>query len=470
MQIVKTTKWDASLLFYCAVIGSSIFINTVMLYQANAYYFSILKFICVLFLLLTNRYKISLILFLIFYFTSINIYVDTISSINSFAKLKLVGPISLSQIFLLVFVILQFFGKNKIKISKFNSEILLYLSLFLIFGTLSGLVEVLNAKNFSWNSFQYYTVYFSMGLIFLLLSPLISKIDDLQIIIRSFAITSCIIPSITFLLGFEDLYSTTPVPILLAFTYVAPFIFLEKAQTKLDFILINIALLCLFYNLAQGGMGGKGILFILCFIILKIYLMNNKIKYILLIILLLISAILAPLVELLYKYENLKLFVYKLENVILLGKFALQPSNWHLIPNSPLIRLYELSIAVNYMLSDSKYLLFGMGFGGMFEDTKGFFVGLNLTSAYPDQELARGVYSRAHDTFSSLPMVFGLSGIIIWSLMIIRCIRLSITRRSLYIFVPIILFTFMFNHDYLTIFALIIASYDYRRNYALLNN
>lgn len=455
--MLTVQKKSIALITVTFVVSIVLCMNIYNAVQLHSVILSIIQYFFVFIVIVTSGFKSGLLSFIILYMLSVNSISD--EGINfigdiSFAKLKIFGPIALSQVVLVIFLILTFAYKRNLLFSKAVLKIWLLGLIFCFIGLISGLMESISSAHFSWTSLRYYTVYFVMMSIFPIVLLQLVEMKNSIVWVKAVFYSSCIAPSIMYYLGFYDMYSIKTIPVVIAATYLFPFFCFLKPKQTAEKVLLVISFVCYLFIFVQGGMGGKGFLFLMIFCMF-LYL-DATIKFKLLVSFCVFASI--PFINnpsLLYGIDSIKLLVYKLENIILLAKFLLQSENWFLIPNSPLIRLYEIQIALEYMLSDIKYFIFGLGFGGMFQDFNGYFSGLDLSSAFPEAEILSNHYSRAHDTFSVIPMVYGMSGVVLIFLLMYNSHKITTKYPAAKAYFPIFGLVFMYNYAFLLVFFIL---------------
>lgn len=343
---------------------------------------------------------------------------------NTYSKLKIIGPLSYSYVGLLSIFIGSFLKKIEKKKSTLNKYNQFYYStiIFLLLGTLIGIsgilfdqysIEILFKKIIYLLNFICY--------LFLLKKIFLSRREKILQLLVSILISSPITTIILNTLGYLGSYGgVNKYPAVDIFDYSAVLMLTILFEKK--YILeLGMAILSVFLGKSiYGGKGIIGVILIFIIFIFKLFsnlkLKNSYLKKRSKIILLIIIIIFLININYIFKtaiIPNKNLLIsYKLKQVLDLLKI-INLDNLNSLENishSPRIRIISiLNIAYHYYLYPY-LLMFGIGFGGYFKDYLNLFPTLK-TYDFSTFEIENNIYFSAHDSLPSIFMTSGLLGI-----------------------------------------------------------
>lgn len=336
----------------------------------------------------------------------------------NYSKLKLIGPLGFYHLFLFGFI----FFKIKYKINFRGDNLLKLLYKFLlyitVFGVFFGFIGVI--------FFEYYLVHFISYSVYaittlahlVLILKFNSKdfLDKIFKIVIGVLIAAPIATLITFLLGYSSSYGSRDISIINEAGYFSVILIFCIFKFK-KFWLPLFSVLNYFYFLGDGGMGGKGIVItlIVCLLFFMKSLMkkkaNFKIRYVFIRYIIYPLVIVSILNYLASYTKDYNLFAYKFDSVLSLVYIFDGTSFFHLIPESPRIRIISLVNILYEQIQNPINLFLGSGFGSFFYDNFNFFGNMEMTNAFRDIEISTRKYGRPHDTIAAVPLANGLLGL-----------------------------------------------------------
>ena len=241
---------------------------------------------------------------------------------------------------------------------------------------------------------------------------------------------------------------------------LTPCLLIALLQISNKRILIISSLICYGLNLYAGARGFQLIMTITAFIFF-IYLLytSNKfkfLKYAFSIFLLIYILNSTDIINQSSKLTSIKL--EQLKSIITL--FWGDTSFWERIqnmPESPLVRISEFLNILHNGISNPIGLIFGKGFGGYFIDSLNLFNGLKLLEAYPDEVIASGQYTTAHDVYPTVLLYNGIIGLFLILYIGIKYIKHI--RNNFLVFAAFTLFLFSFYYNPMRLISCIFMLY-----------
>lgn len=171
-----------------------------------------------------------------------------------------------------------------------------------------------------------------------------------------------------------------------------------------------VAMIGVALNLLYGGSGKLVITIVLVFLIAAVILSRNLTKKNLMILVLgfgLLSFLL-PIAYVFLAYQWNGLIAWKIYQAQRLFSFG---SNWlHDLPDSPKVRVSELTNGVLEFLKKPYFLVAGKGFAGSVEDWSGMLAECDTLASFTEAEWNAGIFMNLHEVASYL-LVYGGYGI-----------------------------------------------------------
>lgn len=403
----------------------------------------------VLYLLLNKHHERALFWHLIFTITSasnaaVGDYTGTLMQYNYFS-FKLIGPISLSYLFNIIFFALYAANVKKIlqKHTLFYKLYKIIITIFTIANILGGIGLI-----FYQYSFEYFVNYNVYIINILLLMFCLLRINDSSIkligykhlyyaLIASICASWCL-----YFVGATYEYGGVEVsakPDMLSFAFLLIAGVKQTKHTKVTVIIVLMFLLLSFIS----GTGGKSFIFI---IIASFFLLNQyhlSIKNIST-ILIFVSIILLPYFY--FSNNANQLFNSKLHQFVSL--FNIFSGNIDDIDRSPYIRVASFINIYYENLKNIVYFLFGRGYGGYFTDSLNLFNGIDLyNGAFPEDQVSSGHFYYGHSTFIIVPLLNGFGGLFLLFKIVWQYIKRI--QSNYYALASILWIVFMFYYNVL---------------------
>lgn len=367
----------------------------------------------------------------------------------NYAKFKLAGPISLSFAISLVFVFILAAHGVKLQLSIYLSILLKFFMVLLVLGLISMSINGLYGNDLDLQSAIYYVNYLLNLIIYsILLSYIFNNPNNYYS--RGFLFIILLSPIISYafyFIGIDMKYGNNRIAIATELAYFSPFAILiaKKFGFSVLYLLVSFCFFLLVF--ATGAMGGKGVLTLICLLIILALSASVKRKA-LIIIFFAFCFFSYENIDFLYQYDALKLLTYKVESAVLLLSLFFFENSFDLLPNSPKIRIYEILIILEGWTSNFLLSLFGSGFGGYFVDTDGLLNGIDLSMSYPLDEVQTNSFSRPHDTVPTFFHLHGVIGILLLFSISTYFIYKATTNYVLLSIIPFLLLSFYYNHSY----------------------
>lgn len=381
-----------------------------------------------------------------------------------YGALKLIGPIRWTYAISIILLVLSLYQKRALNKDIFLYDVYRVLRFLAISGVLLGLAGLTLDSNYSFEQFVSYLIYSGIGIVNILLL-LYNYNHSLKRIYFENAIylleASALAPIIPyFFFNIKSFYGGVESVFLPDLFGLAPLLFLAIFFIKKDILLI-VSLISIIY-LSLISTGGKGFFTLAAVIIAFIYYLFfhfNK-----------------------SNFKNIRLYRGIIITIcffmstlsfsagdLAANKFAqftsLFSGSLDSIARSPYIRIAETFNILYEAIKNPIYLLFGKGYGGYFTDSLGLFVGIDLTNgAFSDEQIAKGVFTTAHDTFATVPLFNGIVGLY---LLMKLCIKggLKVRYNFLYLTViPWLFLMFYFNTQFAATGIFFLYAAEYRNN------
>lgn len=465
------------LLFILLIIGNSLTHEKII-----GLFISLPQFIFILLLLFTNRLRKAFFWHLIFTVTCLAIPFSQITNpddvqfgLFNYSKLKLLGPIGVYHVILLVF----FLKSIRIKVSLPRNSLFYSLYKVIIYLGASGILFGLFGLIF----FNYYLDYFILyssyiitlfiTIFVLIRMPFQSFLKQNFKMILEVMIAAPLAAIIVFLLGFNAEYAGEKISIILEVVYYSITLIFAYYHLK-SYWLPILSFLATGFLLMDGGMGGKGIIFMALLLLLFLITAFRKLtanfnvklrKRILLLCLVPIVLIATIKITTYFQSTDTGLFLNKIDSVLLLVNVFQGLDGFNLIPESPRVRLIEIVSIFHELFGNPIYLLFGKGYGAYYSDYLNLFSGLGMKNAYKPIELATKKYAGVHDSFSSIPLANGMIGLVLIFRLVIKYTKKIKYNFMAFAAIPWLGFTFYYNVQFGIVAVLLLYSSEKYLNY-----
>lgn len=436
---------------------------------------SLPEIIIVVSLLLRNKIEKAFFWHLVFTITCLAIPFSQITNpedahygLFNYSKLKLVGPVGVYHLILL----LLFFKAFSLKISVSLQSLFYSLYKTIIYLAVSGIFLGIVGLIFFDYYFEYFILYTSyiitlfLTIFVLIRMPFTSFISTIYKMLLEVMMAAPIAALIVYLFGFTSQYGDEKISIILEVVYYSMALVFAYYHLK-NYALPLFSFFITVFLLFDGGMGGKGIIFMGIVLVTFLLLLFNKnttgfnidkrkgyLKMALIPILLVFVVKFASYIE----NAEYNLFLYKLENVTLLINLFQGIEGIYLIPESPRVRIIEVMSIFNELFRNPIYLFFGKGYGSYFSDDFNLLANLNLTNAYKAIEINSNKYGGVHDSFSSIPLANGLFGTFLVSRLVYLYVKRIKTNFMAYAAIPWLAFTFYYNVQFGIVALLLLYS------------
>lgn len=362
---------------------------------------------------------------------------------NTYSKLKIYGPLSLSYIGIFIIFISLLLNKNRkidfktTKMNKFLFSTIIISLIPIIIGILGLILDKYNFKKFL--SMSIYSFNLIVNL-FLINNIFKEEYIKLKKVVISLLIAAPIITLLLKIIGFVgtyggvEKYAATEV-----FTYSAVLIviILYEKNYKLEFLMGIITL-----YLGRKVYSGKDIIVVLLITFFFFYkliinlksknlILKIRSKRILVVSIPLIILIVFGVINYLKSDSTKDLVFYKFDQFLdLFSIFNLwNIENINKISFSPRVRIISiLNTAYQYFLFPI-FLILGMGYGGYYKDYLMLYKNMDLTKgAYSQMEIDKDMYFSAHDAIPSIFLTNGFLGVIYvfyWAAIFLRKIKIN---------------------------------------------
>lgn len=449
--------------------------NSVTHEKISGLFISLPQIVIVVFLLLKGKTDKAFLLHLVFTITCLAIPFSQIINpeesqygLFNYSKLKLLGPVGVFHIIMLGFFMRTI--RFKIKIPRNSIFYSLYKTI--IFLGISGILVGIFGLVFLDYYLEYFILYTSYILTLFFTAFVLIRMSfcfNLHKMLLEVLISAPIAAFLVFLLGFSSKYGGENISILIEVVYFSMALIFAYYHLK-SYLLPLISFFFTSFFLLDGGMGGKGIIFMVCVLLIFLITSFNKNttginiqsrKRIL-------RFAMVPLLSFsVFKFvsyiENSEynLFLYKLENVTLLVNVFSGFNGLSLIPESPRVRIIEVLNIFRELLSNPFFLFFGKGYGSYFSDSYGLLGGADLINAYKAVEIRSDKYGGVHDSFSSIPLANGIIGLYLVFRLVIKYFKMIKHNFMAYSAIPWLAFTFYYNVQFGIVAMLLLFSAEF---------
>lgn len=452
---------------HIALLVILIVLNSITHEHISGAVIAIPQFVFVVYLLLNRKTETAFYYHLIFTITCLPMPFTTFanpdvitSGLYNYSKFKLINPIGIYHLILLLFIVVVLRKKSAIKKDSLYYSLyktLLYLAISgMLIGVFTGIITGhIYVKHYIAYSVYMVTILATMFVLMRLHTPeLLNKIFKLMIEVM---IAAPIAALVTTFFGFTNSYSGLNIAIILDAVYFSMALIFAFYQLK-HYQLPVFAFLITLYLLTDGGMGGKGIIFmgvvLLIFFswtmlkkpILNVWAKNRRLILQLLIVPFILG--IALFIWAVFDDKRYVLFIYKLENVWLMVNIFEGMEGLLKIPESPRVRFIEILNIVYEQLHNPFYLIFGKGYGSSFSEHFGLLPLLDSKFSYPANEIAANKMGAPHDTFSAIPLANGWLGFILIYRMVYKYFRRMRHNFLAFAAIPWLGFVFYYNPQF----------------------
>lgn len=436
---------------------------------------TIIQVLVVFYFIITNKLGKAVLWHVVFCLTGFDATSGTTElQLFSYPEIKLFGPLTLSYLILGLIWIKSY---NR-KLSEDVKSTLIYklrnvLSLFLIYGTVIGLLGLL-LFSYRFEDFLTPFIYAFTGFLYL---DIFIKLYNERILAQYYNYAFCLIISAPiavfvsyFLLGIRAAYSAFDTLIFNESYILAPVLLLSLVYDQKYKLLILISIGTYFLTLFEGGRGGHFVILFLSVFVLfyLVYFKKTKIPIFFKYAFPVIGIIAFSYVGIMLTQDNLA-SIKIAEALSLFSVFYTSGdlySRLSLIPSSPYIRIVQVFNILYDGVSNPLALILGNGFGGYYTDSTGLFQYTDVTMGGFSSEVASsGKYGYAH---SAIPSVLLFNGIIgLAALFKLGFCYLKQIRYTPLAFaaIPFILMSFYFNTSLFLAYVFTLFAAEYRFKY-----
>lgn len=403
-------------IFLILLIGALIVLNRVLVFDEIGIIFSYFQFIIVLLLLLIGNTNYAVYIHLVFTITALEFVLSPDLILHSYRTTRILG-ISVSTLALIILYLSHFDYIRFLFRSNHRVKTLFYVLIIgLSIGTF-GVIFLRYELVYLMADFKYWLVVFLSTHLFHI--KIVQQRQNIKIYKRIIIIFLGINVFVNFLAGLLNItidnYGGVDIFVFDSIGILSPILLLlysKHNDTKINALLIFVFILGIL-NTYFFNTSGKGIIissFIFLFFIYKNFFKERQITigkvfitFIIVITLLFLGTM----------NQSGKLFENKLGDSI-----AILSLNWIANPMdlsaSPRDRVIELMNISTYLSSRPLLLLFGVGFGGYYEEDYIVNYTANADGGYSDYEIKTRKFINPHMSLNRILLKFGLFGLFIW--------------------------------------------------------
>lgn len=467
----KLEKWyNREYLLFILGIAITLF-NTVNLQQNAVLLLTIPQYILVFYFFIKKKYEVAFLLHAVFVAACVSrgIKIEGVSP-YLYIKMTAYGPFEFNLIILVAMWLMV--CRRSVKVNKDSlllrvRKITLYL---LVIGSVIGLVGCLLVKYYDWR--YWLTRFLFVGEFFLFVDIFIHLYND--VLSKIFAIiTVCMIAAapvasvVSFsIFGVHSYYGFESMPLYNPILALCPCLIIAFFQLN-NYKLKIISLIGLVFYALHTMILSRGSQFLDIFVALLLlaYLVYFKrsanfqlrgLKFLLPIVVIFILPVAINEIVTSSDVSSRKFEQF----TSLFGIFNFSNNrivlNFDDVGRSPYIRLGELANIIQEGTHNYFSLLFGKGFGGYYEDSLNFFVGIDLTNgAFSDDIVASGRFKNAHSAIPSLLLYNGVIGLFLMLKLAFSYLRR--VDKSFLVFAAFVLFVQSFYFDMFGCFSFMMA-------------
>lgn len=444
-------------------------INIVFMESVALFAVTLPEYLLVLYYILKNKFQKALYWHIVFTVVCVNAGTVILEGSLSYAKIKLVGPLTLNYILLAI----MWLSVRHLPIRVDKKSLLLksrnLFEFFIVFGGLVGCIGFVVDDN-------YMIIYFINILLYVVIAFLYA---DMLIRLynekmsKLFAVsTLCMITASTvavllsfFVFGMTTMYSVDESFINNPIYYTSPCLLIAFFQVK-DLRLKLISLIGIIFYGMGSVIISRGSTFLATFVAISllIYMVYFKSKktqgsIIVKIILPAILIIGIPLV-LGVVISSGTVSNNKFEQFTSLFRLfdfsASLPSRLAEVGNSPYIRIAEVLDVIDNGLNNIITFVIGSGYGGYYTDSLNLFSGMDLSNgAFPEEMVKVGRFYKGHSVYPTALLYNGLIGLVL--LLRIGLMYLRNIDKTFLVFSGFMLFMYGFYFDPVALVSNIMA-------------
>lgn len=383
--------------------------------NANYKYFIYFQLIIVIFYSFKNLKK-SYLYHSIFILISNNFISDPRygDRLINYSKLKIFGNLGYSQIILMyIFILAIYIGKNNRSLNLRNKSLkkfYYYINIFNLYPIVFGILFFQFDKNYNIGTFIEFSIYsIILSINFFIIISLYNRFDYdyLYKVIINLILISSVYPVIMKLFGKTGYYGGVEVWSYLDMMQFCVVLFFIKG-------LRNKLFLCNYIIFFKYISSGRNILFLLIalfkfFYIKIIKYVRKEYIYIIICCLVLFIYFNKEVLILILAKDKSSLFYYKIRDIFSLVEFW----NINKMPMSPRVRVIQIVDIIYLYLKRPFFSLFGVGFGGYFQDYLELFKNIKLEEgAYAKDIILSGFFPNAHLQILNVLLFNGIVGIV----------------------------------------------------------
>ena len=410
---------------------------------------AVVQAIAVIAFVLRDRFEAAVLWHFLFSITCMSATIAMLGdemTMYSYARLKLFGPIGLSYT---ISVALNLFAIKKTISTVAKSSILYRLYKLLVYFAVSGiLIGIMGMAFFDYyvKYFINHVVYISITLLNLRLLLLIYSQMNVERVFKYSVFLLCISPIATWIvfsaMGIGTLYSTERALFQTQIDFYAPLLLILVLFLR-NKILCIIAILFLALNYISAAGGGEILIAFLCVVILCVLVLSNQ-KYRTKGVIA-IGFLLAIGFVVFHNFEMSKLFLIKLGQFTSLFS-VFTGGGIGEVSTSPYIRIASVANILYEQLINPLKLLFGVGYGGTFQDSLNLMNMLDLTmGGWADEQVSDGRFPYGHGTIPCVALLNGSLGLFFLLRIVYQYIKRIKLNPLAFAAIPWLFLSFYFN-------------------------
>jgi len=368
------------------------------------------------------------------------------AALYNYSRLKVAGPISASQVLLVLIILKGIYLRNTIKITTDMKPIFYMLVYFLISSFVIGILGFM-VDDYRVNNFITYFIYLFILVLYCICLLSVKNKRDIFRLFEKLIVLSPIASVAVYVFGFSAVYGNSAIPGMIEVAYFAPIILIKMCNERRVSLLGIISLLSSVFLLSTGAPGGKG-LAVFLFIFLAAFFSFMRIRDVIYLVCFgMLFLLITPNISQSDVSDYSGLLLYKVESFYLLIESLFNFNLIKYLPLSPKIRIYEIILIWESGMKNVFYFLFGHGYGGYYIDELNLFSGMDLSTAFSNYERTADKYYSSHDFFTVIPFLHGAVGSLIYVLVSMKYFFQS-SVSYLYISIVPLFLSFYFNNQF----------------------
>lgn len=446
-------------------------INIVFMKSSALLAVTLPEYLLVLYFILKNDYQKALYWHIVFTVVCVNAGTVIIEGSLSYAKIKLVGPLTLNYILLGIMWLLVRHLPVRVERSSLLLKARNIFEYFIIFGSLVGCLGFVVDDNYMIKYFIDILLYVVIAFLYVdmlirLYSEKMSKLFAVSTLCMITASTVAVLLSF-FVFGVSTEYSVDDSFINNPIYYISPCLLIAFFQVK-NLQLKLISLIGIIFYGVGSVIISRGSTFLATFValLLLIYMVYFKRKKIhgRIIIKTILPAILIIGIPLFLEViissgtvSNTKFEQFK--SLLKLFDFSTSfPGRLADVERSPYIRIAEVLDVIDNGLNNILTLVIGRGYGGYYTDSLNLFSGIDLSNgAFPYEMIMTGRFYKGHSVYPTALLYNGLIGLVF--LLRMGLMYLKNIDKTFLVFSGFMLFMYGFYFDPVALVSNIMALY-----------